>query len=606
MPATHPLDTGLSQVTIFASLDDRARSLIAQGFAPVVVKRGGVLMRQGEPADALYMVTSGRFSVTLAGRTRPVAEIGPGQPMGEIAFLTGAPRTATVVALRDSVVHRLTREDFERLTAAHPEIWRALTAALAARLATTTAGPPRDLYQRPRTIAIIAAGDEPVPEAFVQRLASALGAAGKVRVVSTEEGAEVLRSSGADTTEQTRRINELEAAHDYVVFLTNREVTPWTDKALRHADLVLAVARHAGERGLNAVEIRAAELVAPVDTRLVLLHPTRQRISGTHDWLVQRRVRQHHHVALDSASDIERLVRFISGTARGFVACGGGALCAAHVGVWRALMEAGLTFDMVGGTSAGAAMAAAFALGSDPDEIDRAIHEMFVAGKAMRRYTWPRYSLLDHQHFDRQLARFFGGIDIEDLWTPFFAVSTNLSRYALERHTHGDLWSAVRASASIPVLLPPLYTEDGEMLVDGCLLDNVPVQLMHELKHGPNVVVTFVLPELERFEVNYSALPSRAGLLRALMNPLERRALPRAPDLATVLMRSLMANRQEFTAHLRKDDLLLVPPIAEGIGFLDWHRHRELQAAAYVWTERKLESLSPTVLAPLAGQGASA
>ena len=131
---------------------------------------------------------------------------------------------------------------------------------------------------------------------------------------------------------------------------------------------------------------------------------------------------------------------------------------------------------MMGGTSGGAAMAAAFAMGTAPDDVDRATHDIFVTNKAMRRYTWPRYSLLDHKHFDDQLVRYYRGVDIEDLWIPYFAVSTNLTSHDLHRHRHGDLWAAVRASGSMPVLLPPYYTADGHMLVDGAILDNVPVQ----------------------------------------------------------------------------------------------------------------------------------
>jgi NTE family protein len=274
------------------------------------------------------------------------------------------------------------------------------------------------------------------------------------------------------------------------------------------------------------------------------------------------------------------------------VTCGGGALCAAHVGLYRALLEAGLSFDIMGGTSAGSAMAAAFALGTPVEEIARAIHDIFVANRAMARYTLPRYGLLDHKNFDRQLARYFGGIDIEDLWIPFFAVSTNLSSYALHQHRRGDLWAALRSSSSIPVLLPPFYTENGHMLVDGCILDNVPIRVMHELKSGPNVVVSFVLPELERFDVSYDQLPSGRELLRRAINPRQRRSLPAAPGMAAVLMRALMANRQDFQRHLRPSDLLLVPPVPADVGVLDWKRSAELIALSYRWGQAELARLA--------------
>ncbi|MCK5711181.1 MAG: patatin-like phospholipase family protein, partial [Hyphomicrobiaceae bacterium] len=162
-------------------------------------------------------------------------------------------------------------------------------------------------------------------------------------------------------------------------------------------------------------------------------------------------------------------------------------------------------------------------------------------------------------------------------------VSTNLSSNKLHHHRSGDLFSAIRASGSIPVLLPPVYTAEGEMLVDGCLLDNVPVRTMQELKSGPNVVVSFHMPELERFDVDYESLPSRAELVRMSLTPMGRKKLPPAPSLTTVLMRSLMANRHDFNRQMKPGDLLMVPPIPAQMGILDWHRHTELVVDTYRW-----------------------
>jgi NTE family protein len=166
-----------------------------------------------------------------------------------------------------------------------------------------------------------------------------------------------------------------------------------------------------------------------------------------------------------------------------------------------------------------------------------------------------------------------------------------LSSYDLHRHRQGDLWAAVRATGSIPVLLPPYYTKDGHMLVDGAILDNVPVRVMHELKSGPNVVISFEVPKLHRFEVNYRSLPGRGQLLKTMINPFLRGSLPRAPSVGTVLMRSMMANRQDFERRLRPDDLLLVPPCPQDMGILDWHRHTQLMEDTYRWGLREVARL---------------
>lgn len=585
-------EQGLDGVEIFHDLDPAERARLAAELDTVSLHRGEVLVRQGETADALYVVVTGRFAVTIDGRSQMLAEVGPGQPIGEIAFLAGGTRTATVTALRDSVVLRLGRAEFEALSAKSPGIWPTLTVTLAKRVADANVSQTPSPDPRPRTIAIIRAGGSELSEGFVARLADTLRSRHRTLLVRRETAADVLPpNTPLDSAEATRALNALEGSYDYVLYLADSELTAWSEKAIRQADLVLAAGLHSADTAPNPLERLTSRLLPADAQRLVLLHPTRTPIAGTARWLADRNVAMHHHVALDEPGDVERLYRFINGTALGLIACGGGAYCSAHIGLYKALTEAGLSFDIVGGTSGGGAMTAAFAMGTSPDDVDRAVHEIFVTNKAMRRYTWPRYSLLDHTHFDHLLAAHYGGVDIEDLWLPYFTVSTNLSSYGLHQHRRGDLWAAVRSTGSVPVLLPPYYNEDGHMLVDGAIMDNVPVKMMHELKSGPNVVVTFEVPKLERFDVDYRSLPGRNHLLKWLVTPFLRNALPPAPGVGTVLMRAMMANRQDFQRHLRADDLLLVPPLPSDMGILEWHRHTELTDSTYRWGLREVERL---------------
>ncbi len=588
----------VKSLEILSDLDDAPRAALAAEMEPIGVARGEMLVRQGDSADAMFIVVSGRFAVLLDGRACPISEIGPGQPIGEIAFLAGGTRTASVVALRDSLVLRLDRDRFERLTATNPALWRLITVALARRVADLNAARPVPPDPRPRTLALIAAGAAPISAPFVAQLAATLGRASQKRyvrgrrvgVIDAVRAKDLIASHGSyDSPEATATFNDLERQSDFVIYVAGDTLDAWSDKAIRQADLVLAVGQFDADSAINPLEARAAMLLPAASRRLVLLHDRRRPISGTRRWLHGRDVTMHHHVALDNVQDFARLARFIKGTAIGLIACGGGALCTAQIGLYRAFLEAGVQFDIMGGTSGGSAYTAAFALGRDPEEIEAATHEMFVKNRAMRRLTWPRYSLIDHKHFDAELKRLYGGHDIEDLWIPFFAMSTNLSQNQLHRQATGALWTAVRASAAIPVVLPPYYTHDGQMLVDGCLLDNVPIRAMHEMKSGPNVVMSFEVPELKRFDVAYDALPSRSALLTSAMNPFSRNALPSAPGLMTVLLRSLMANRQDFTRHMSEEDVLVIPPLPDDMGFLDWHRHGDIVELSYRWAAGELE-----------------
>ena len=159
-----------------------------------------------------------------------------------------------------------------------------------------------------------------------------------------------------------------------------------------------------------------------------------------------RNVAMHHHVALDDDSDVERLFRFINGTALGLVACGGGAFCAAHVGVYKALIEAGLRVRHHGRhLGAAAPWSRAFAMGTAPDDIDAGDRTTSSSPHgAMQPLHAGRATSIARSHATTTASstRYFGGIDIEDLWIPYFAVSTNLSSYELHRHEPGELLDA--------------------------------------------------------------------------------------------------------------------------------------------------------------------
>ncbi len=599
----------LGVVEAFQHLPPEELAEIERRLRLMPVARGQALVRQGDKAEALYIVVSGRFKVVREGASQPIAEIGAGAPIGEIAFFAGGTRTANVIAERDSLVLELQRDEFDRLAERSPRIWSTITTQLARRLGhATTSSSARPAAIIPRTITICraggASGQAGLVEAFAAALRGAFPPSLDVHVLDAAAALGVLDSRvPLASSEATQWFNTLEGRHDHVIYIADPELTEWSKKALRQADLVLCVGRggNGASREPNLLEHFAEQLHGKGTLRLALVQDGRPPFAGTRAWLDPRPwVEMHHHVVMPAtgrvsradheASGLARLVRFIRGEAIGLVACGGGAYSAAHIGVFDALAKAGLTFDIVGGTSGGAAMTAALARGVAPDEIERRTQDIFIARKAMRRWTWPRYSLLDHVAFDSALAEHFTSMDIEDLGLPFFAVATNLTRNAAHCIRRGPLWVAVRASAAIPAMLPPVFSAEGEMLVDGCIVENTPIRTLLGLKSGPNVVIDFASPELDRQMLDTSTLPTRGEIMARVLSG-GGKHLPAAPGPQAVLMRSLMLNRPDYARDMGPGDILLVPPIPTDIGHLDWHRHRELRWIAHDYSVQELARL---------------
>ena len=551
------------------------------------IPRGTVLVRQGDPANELYIVLAGRFVVTFEGRPGIIAEIGPGEPIGELAFFGSGTRTATVTAARDSDVVMLTRDAYAEVMRQAPSILAGILSSVASRLAAVTPASPALRGRPARTVAILPIGAGGLlPPGFIERLTRAL-APRSVFVVSRET------LSTVDTGDESALGDFLIAAEksaDVVLFALDQTDAETSRHCLHVADDLLLVApvpgAHAPTVEISDIEKEASALFTSEHRTLIVCRKSADiPISGTERWLAGRDLALHHHVALDSQADFNRVARFLTGSAVGLVLSGGGVLGCAHLGVAKAMRDAGLEVDFVGGTSVGAAMGAGLAAGLDPDEILDRTEETFLRNRALRRITVPIYSLLDHHAFDRALQRHYGDRQMEDLPLNSFAVSANLTNRRAHVHRTGLLWEAVRASTAIPGILPPFITKEGDVLVDGALVDNVPVGVMRNLKLGPNVVVLFKQIGDWRMTRGYAELPSRGALIRHLL--LRRRTMD-YPTLVSIIMRGMFLTSENIQRMSHPGDLFVTPGLATDVRLLDWRRGREVAATAYLQMQELL------------------
>ncbi|MBC7987552.1 MAG: patatin-like phospholipase family protein [Sphingomonadaceae bacterium] len=575
-----------SRVEAFAGLDEEGLAALATASRLIAVGGGEYLVREGEEADALYIVSTGRFFVQLANGL-VVAEIGAGEPVGELAFFSGVPRTADVRAMRDSTVFALTREAYDAIVAEHPDIEHAILAAVAGRLARATRHSAAMEAKAGKVIALIPAAGSAFPEGFVESLAAAVARHGEARIVSPEE-----RPEGVDSESPGfgRWLGELEHGSDRLLLVAGEE-EGWNRAISRNADALVIAAPLQGEsRALSPLEEYALPLFLRDDVHLVLWRPRRDDpIGGSLAWLADREVKLHHHLGLDSESDFARVARFLTGKAVGVVLAGGGALGCAHIGVMQGLIESGVPIDFYGGTSAGAAMGGALARGLSPDETIDQMEAMFILAKAMKKITLPIHSILDPRVFDRELEKRYGTQDIADLPYNFFGVSTNLSTNSVYVHRRGPLWQAVRASGSLPTILPPLISDEGDVLVDGGVLDNIPTGVMRQCKAGPNIVVTLRGEEEEwRVTAKYGGLRTPFQLVRDVV--LRRKARNDFPGIVEVMSRSMVVtSAAAVRANLSQADVLLNPPIHQGMRILDWHLGKSLSEQAREYTVARVE-----------------
>jgi NTE family protein len=170
-----------------------------------------------------------------------------------------------------------------------------------------------------------------------------------------------------------------------------------------------------------------------------------------------------------------RLARLVSGHGRGLVLAGGGARGVAHLGVLRALHEAGHAFDAVGGTRIGAIIGAGLACGWALEAMTENLRRAFVQGRPLSDGTLPLVAMTRGRRASLMLQRAFGVLEIDDLPMSYFCVSTRLGGMAV--HRRGPLWLWLRASSAIPGVLPPVLHQGG-VHVDGALVNDLPTDVM--------------------------------------------------------------------------------------------------------------------------------
>ena len=576
---------------MFAGIDIESLRLLDVEADWIRVDGGETLFTEGELPDYLYVVVCGRLEVTVKlsdGKEDVIAHVSRGGCVGETELLTGEPRSTTVRACRDTQLVRLSEEQLEMLLERHPQCMRQIAKTFSRINRDNGTMAPK---ARVSTVAIVPAGSQGLPSGFVESLVTELSRiAGPAFDLSSRRiDCDLGQGSSAlcDEAAHTRLINwlaEYEENFSNLLLECDPHLSPWTALCIRHADLILIVG--AAKDDPRVGEVEAAIFSGALSTcsarkELVLVHSnTAGMPSGTNDWLMPRRVDAHHHVRRKHAPDYQRLARFIADKAVGLVLSGGGARGIAHIGAIQALEQCGVPIDFAGGTSIGAAVAAHWALAADISALTRIGRDFSnnFSQHFFRDLTFPLVSLNSARRFTKCLQHLFGDARIEDLWIPYFCTSSNLSKAELQIHDKGLVWSSIRASSSLPGIWPPVI-RDGHMLVDGGVMNNLPVDVMRKRCRG-QVVAVDVSPAAElnvqcRTDAGLSGWP----MLWKRLNPFGKKT--GLPHIFGILYRAAQVGSLCSAETIKRTaDLYLQPPTAE-IDLFDWKSSNKLIDVSY-------------------------
>jgi len=553
----------LEAVPFFAGMERTALEAMGRDVTWFDLPGGRILFEENEPGDALYIVLGGALAIDRAGQRE--AEVHAGGIVGAASVLTGRPHSGTAIALRDTSLLRIPKPSFDRLLRVQPTAMMRVTAQIIDRLLHRPH--MRGAIVPPRTTALLPVGGEPILP-FARALSDALARIGaRAAIVDSSFG-------GKTETE----FDAIEAGHNRVLYCGEDDASSWSQLCVRRADHVLLVVEGAAPPqpaillpSLQAAPWRHVDLV-------LLQEPARALPAPAAPWLEKIPVRSHYHLRRGHDEDMARLARMLSDRAVGLVLSGGGARAYGHIGVVRALREAGVHFDLLGGTSMGAIVAAGLAHEWGDEELRERMLDAFVRTSPLNDVTFPLLALTRGRKVTARLQKHFGEDRLEDLWRPYFACTSNLTTGRQQLHKTGPLWRVLRASVAIPGLLPPVI-EDDQVLVDGAVINNLPVEAMTEWSRGPVIGV-----DVGRRE-NFRGV-KRGPVARFLLG-----ADSAAPGIVTMLMRAgTIGSEAETEASRLHVDMLIEPPL-EGVGIRDWSDFDRAVEDGYRHTVAKLATI---------------
>lgn len=553
-----PIHERLKGLAFFRQLDSDAVEMISRRGLWFSLAGGWDLFKQDTFSQTLFFVLSGRLVVVREGPNgeEVIGYVRAGEPVGEMSLLSGEPHSASVYALRDTELLALPRADFEAVLEESADFASALARSVLLR----SRHPTTSLRNSsPRVFALIASSPSIDLEARARRIASEVERYGlKTKLLSEDDADHVFYSFEAQ-----------ENAHDVLLMVARVSDSPWYKFVLRHADRFFVFARRDARPPrpfpLSPTEDSPARRFRLVD--LVMLEEG-MRAASVADWVDAIGANRIFHWRGDDC--LGRLARVIGGRSIGVVFSGGGARAYAHIGVAKAMREKGLPVDFACGASMGGIIAACLAIGWSNEEIDERIKDAFVSSNPLGDHVLPVVALTKGAIVDERLARHFSDTLIEELELPFFCVSSELVRGVARVHRMGSLRQALRASISLPGILPPVVDGDA-LLVDGAVINNFPTAMMTAMHRG----ITIGVDVAEEATISAADFVQPGGF----MGWVRRHGLKSAPPIISLLMRAATA-REEGTRRTHPADLMITPKVA-GVELRDWKKYDIAVADGY-------------------------
>lgn len=610
----------LAQIPLFRAFDGDELAAIDALLTEERVAQGETICTEGDPGDCFLVVMSGELEVWGSDPPRVINRLGKGEVLGEMSLLLGGARTATVTAARASTLLSLRKEDFDRTFLANAKVLEFLTRSLSKRLAAV--GRRRVEARRSNTVVVTGAPGIPGKSLVAASVAVFLGAALRSDTLLVRLSAPARAAKRGPTD-----LEKLVSASQEDLQRNLWEAGPWL------ATLDLTVRCEASEGAIESALgglferlgslfrwivvdagggpeplLRACRQAAHRQIELVRKVPLEPdsnslraplRVLNRHDPATPAIPISHcepfvlpHDASLGRGDAIEqarrlaasprspaspplrRLAHKLLGATVGIAAGGGAAFGIAHLGVLQVLEDDGIPIDLLAGTSMGSIVVIGYAAGLTPAEMIEIAERVGTVRTTLSALdlTLLRPGLLAG---DRLMAIFSPMIqqtEFSELCFPCRTVATDIESGECVSICSGRLDLAFRASASVPVIWSPIRHQ-GRVLVDGAIVNPVPVDVAHQMGADLCIGVN-VVPPLKR---GVSTALARVFRRVSRWNPLSYLSSDRdLPNLFDITMNSIQQLQHELGLYKAISADVRITPDLSDFTWIEFYRPMEL------------------------------
>jgi NTE family protein len=627
----------LESVPVLASLGGELLKGLAERAEFVAVKKGDLVVRENDPGDALYVVVSGRlqaYTSLKSGRDRVFATYCDGDCFGEMPLLSGETHWANVRALNDSMLLKIPREDFDALVNRDPRVAVSFSQRMGHRIKELREEKHRAKWSTIISLygSLAGTGKTTLAHNLVASLAHETGEpvllldlTGKQRGVPLLKCERLDFRSGLglqdvvvrsplgydrlnlDLVGDEREIpliapifGHLVKQYDYVICDLPNEVSASVFACLVQSDKVFVISKYddehlyrtrlllqdfrsrgparepeirviltaVGEAGAPYVEEAERKVGQPISYLLRWIPETElvEAVDGR-PYVIRQPMGPYSLV-------VRRMARELGNVLVGLALGTGGARGLAHIGVIRVLEREGIAIDMVAGSSMGALIAGAWAVGKSADEMEEIAKQIRSKRTFLKLLDpmFPGAGVFRGIKVYNFLHSIVNGLTFADTLIPLKIVASDLNTLEEVVYEDGKIIDAIRASITIPGIFRPVVS-NGHTLIDGGITDPVPVQVLAWAGVSKIIAVNTIpnademkLRERNRHEMSTGSRKERRGVLHETGPVVET-----PTSIINIYMRSMHAMQSRMAEMACNNADVVIRPLLAGSVWYDFY-----------------------------------